>query len=109
MASGLEVELGLDSQPESVSDDELRRVMQASVEEHVERRHNTADNIEVMRLRRFQWQYRFYWGRHKAQGPVVAWIDYETGVRMTRNWAFVAAAWHLTKLQTKDARKWEAP
>ncbi|KKL88666.1 hypothetical protein LCGC14_1922470, partial [marine sediment metagenome] len=110
VASGLEVGDGMDSQPESVSDEGLRRVMQQSIEEHEERRHNTADNIEVMRLGRFRWKYRFYWGRYVANpaAPVVAWTDYESGTRMTRNWAFVAACWHLSKLQTKDARKWES-
>ncbi len=95
----------MDSQPESVSDEELAAAMQASIDETVARRAEGV--IEVMRLGRWRWKYRFYWGRHVAQGPIVAWFDYETGVRMTKNWAFVAGAWHLSKLQTKAARKWE--
>ncbi len=97
--------------PEPVSDEEFNAALAASVEEHMERRANTADHVEVMRLGRFRWRYRFYWGRHVAnpKAPVVAWSDYESGVRLTRQWALVAAAWHLSKLQVKDNRKWETP
>jgi hypothetical protein len=90
-------------------DEEFKVALQASVEEHMERRATT--KVEVMRLRRFLWRYRFYWGRHVAnpKAPVVTWHDYESGVRFTRQWALVAGAWHLSKLQVKDARKWETP
>lgn len=105
MASGLETGVGV-AEP---LDSDFRRAMTSSIEEHTERRANSADHVEVMRLGPFRWKYRFYWGRYVANpaAPVVAWSDYETGVRFTRQWALVAAAWHLTKLQIKDDRKWE--
>lgn len=92
--------------PEPISDEEFKEVLAASVEEHMERR--ATAKVEVMRLKWFLWRYRFYWGRHIVQGPTVKWFDHESGVRFTRQWALVAGAWHLAKLQVKDNRKWES-
>ena len=92
--------------PEPV-DDKFKVAMERTVKEHMDRRANTIDNIEVMRLGRFRWRYRFYWGRHVVHGPTRKWYDYESGVRITRQWALIAAARHLTKLQTKHSRTWE--
>lgn len=92
-----------------VSDNEFRRAMDDAVQEHQDRRATAAENVEVMRLGWLRWKYRFYWGRYqKVPGAaVVAWSDYETGTRITRQGALVAAARHLTKLQIKHSRTWE--
>jgi hypothetical protein len=91
---------------EPISDEEFKAVLAASVEEHMERR--ATAKVEVMRLKWFLWRYRFYWGQHRVIGPARVWSDYESGVRITRQWALVAGAWHLAKLQVKDNRKWES-
>ncbi len=87
--------------------DEFKQALIISVEEHMERRATT--KVEVTPLGWFRWRYRFYWGRHHVHGPVSKWYDYESGVRLTRQWTLFAAACHLTKLQTKDAQKWQTP
>ncbi len=87
--------------------EEMEAAVRVSIEEHMERRANAIDSIEVMRLGRFRWRYRFYWGRHHVHGPTSKWYDYESGARITRQWALIAAARHLTKLQTRHSRTWE--
>ncbi len=86
---------------------EFEIALRVSIEEHMVRRANAAANLEVMRLGRFRWKYRFYWGRYVALAGTRIWYDYETGVRITRQGALVAAARHLTKLQTRYSRTWE--
>jgi len=95
--------------PDPVSDEQFRAALEATTQEHMDRRANAVENMEVMRLGLFRWKYRFYWGRYqKVPGAaVVAWSDYETGTRITRQGALLAAARHLTKLQIKHSRTWE--
>ena len=93
--------------PEPVSDDKFRKAMDAAVREHMDRRANAAEDMEVKRFGWFRWKYRFYWGRHVVHGGISAWTDYETGTRITRQGALFAAARQLTKLQIKHSQTWE--
>lgn len=88
--------------------EEMEAAVRVSIEEHMERRANAIDSVEVMRLGWFRWRYRFYWGRYVVMGPTRRWTDYEYGVRRTRQGALIAAARRLTKLQIKHSNTWES-
>ncbi len=90
-------------------DNEFKAAVEASVEEHIERRANAVESVQVRKVGFLKWEYRFYWGRHRQNGNFMTWYDYETGARMTRQGALFAAARHLTKLQIKHSHIWETP